>query len=169
MPRVATSETPQIPPKTDLSLEAYTKYEVFDTLNIIPSMVVCDAYKPTHLGPSNFSCHSRVIPTVDNIKNHISLGHSGGFSVEFKRIPQKTAKLWKALKAAGVEIVEMRCDHCNDTVDITVTDVGRHLKPHSGKSRRRGPKATDTFLITFSNTLPTDENFNLDIEDEPEY
>lgn len=129
-------------PKTE-SLETpstMTKWEVFDQAMIVPTQIMCQDYWPTHR--TDGSCHTKLRLEADSILRHMNPQHEsgGGFQLIFRQTDGKQWPGWQALKAAGAEIHDFRCDICDAEIQLTPRAILRHMRPHNGKSR----KITDT-------------------------
>jgi hypothetical protein len=111
---------------------ATTKWEVFEKAGLRPVEIVCNQYKPFHL--SDNSCHSRVLPKFDNLMTHLDGDHGGGFYIKFEKSDGKPWAGWKELKANGVELYDIRCDHCGQVLPLNGQILQSHLfKMHRGE------------------------------------
>lgn len=160
MPKAAIRESVNVSSK-GLPLVSLTDYEVFDKLNIIPTKVVCEAYREGH--PHDFSCHTAIVPNAQGIEAHRAADHGGGFRVFTKRLNGKRHPLWRELQASGLEIGEMRCEWCSGVVDLTPNSINPHYQIHKGKNRRAGRGGE--WCITFRRNIPLGE-FDGEVEED---
>ena len=132
--------------------EPYTNYKAFNDANIIPGRLVCEGYAPRHA--IDIACHTSIPITGENVKRHVDADHGAGFRIRVKRIKDRTSPFWPSLKEQGLEIQELRCEHCDAVIDVSATRMLLHFSPHKGKNRRS--KATDELLITFVTPTPAE-------------
>lgn len=125
--------------------EPYTNYKAFEDAHVIPGQVLCEGYSPRHAVDS--ACHTRFPLNGENIKRHIDGGCGGGFRFNIKKIKDRTSPFWKSLKDTGLDIQELRCDHCQAVIPLTATSINLHLIPHRGKNRSTA--VATQLLITF--------------------
>ncbi len=146
-----------------------TDWAQFIKGRFVPSEIVCQEYLPVHI--STTSCHSRLLtkrakdgaPTDPRTKKprktgsaqsmleHTAAGHGGGFKITFKQHEAggETWAGWEEMKAAGVEVVDLRCAWCLKSEDrVHAGSLLQHFKPHKGNGR--GLKASNEFLMTLA-------------------
>lgn len=145
MAKVATAVEEQSVPKT------YTKWGVFEKAKLTPVSVTCDVL-PQH--PADEACKTRMIPTAENMVDHINAGHGGGFSIRVKQTDGKPWQGWEGLAQAGLELHGLRCEVCDQQVFLSVRDITNHLRPHKGKFRGAYQNFKDTFLFVIQTTPP---------------
>jgi len=129
------------------------KWGVFEKAKLLPTEILCQAYKPYHAHDE--SCHTRVLLAGDQIVRHVQAEHGGGFKIKFKRTEGKAWPGWKALAESGLEIHDFRCEVCDNVVPLTVQNILNHLKPHKGKFRNAGALA-GTLNFTFRFEAPVE-------------
>jgi hypothetical protein len=112
---------------------AKSNWEAFNNLGLIPKQIVCHAYKPVH--QSDESCHTRLRFDTKTILAHVEAGHGGAFQFDLRRSDGKQWNGWADLKAAGVEIHDLRCEVCDAVIRPHETFIEQHLRPHRGKFR----------------------------------
>jgi hypothetical protein len=136
-----------------------TKWEAFEEAGLVPAQIRCQDYHPAQ--QVDQSCHSNCLLEAQSVVGHMNPDHSpgGGFMFVLRR-GEKNAKIWKDLKAAGVEMHDFRCEVCDKEVPLVARRILKHLEAHSGKSR--SPKVGGMFLATLKFDPPMegdDEEF----------
>lgn len=129
-----------------------TNWGVFKEAGLVPVKIVCDGYYPIHR--ANLGCHSKLQLTAEAMINHLDQDHGGGFQITLKRTDGKPWDGWDKLQEAGIEIVDFRCDVCDEVLRLNPMIILRHFAPHSGKTRR--PRQGGTFNLTISRTANPD-------------
>lgn len=120
--------------KTEEKSKTLTNWRALEEGGFIPARVRCEGYKGSH--PSDLSCHTSIVPTIDNVLRHADPQHGGGwFRIKFRVSDTKKAALWRELEQAGVELKEFYCPHCEADVPLTARRIMYHLNPHPGRNR----------------------------------
>ncbi len=82
------------------------------------------------------TCHSKLVPTAENVERHIDPAHGGGwFRVRLRISDGKKDPLWKGLGEKGIELQELYCPHCRAHVPLVPRQIIAHLQPHAGANR----------------------------------
>ena len=118
------------------SKSKFTNWEVFKTCKVAPISITCEGYFGFHAFDN--SCHSKLVPTAQNILNHINQEHGGGFEFEL-RPSNKVSPLWDELAAAGLELLDFRCGVCGEILVLQPQTILKHLKTHRNGFRRNVP------------------------------
>lgn len=113
---------------------APTVWAAFAKANLAPTEIVCQAYHPVH--PSDTSCHTRLVCQGTSIATHaFEREHGGGFSMTLATCA-KEHPIWKQLTGLNIDLVDLRCDVCDQQIQPDPKQILKHLKPHIGKNRR---------------------------------
>ena len=138
--------------------ELRTDWNAFEKADLVPSEIVCQSYWPAQ--QHDMSCHTRLRADASNILNHINPEHGsgGGFIIKLRKARTKdkpeVVGFWNALREAGVEILDIRCDHCRGEIkNLTAQALLAEFKPHKGAHKSRTPQGA--FRMTLSLGLPT--------------
>jgi hypothetical protein len=154
IPASVATETPATPTKPSDS-----NWSAFDKAKLVPSEIVCQGYYPVH--PHDASCHSRLKLSAESMMPHVEGEHGNKYGVGFRfSLRQSDGKVWKGfddLHKKGVEITDIRCDVCDEVMRLQSQVILKHMKPHSGKTRRT--RTGGIFWMTLSTTKvePLDE------------
>lgn len=128
----------------------YTNWKAFEQAELSVKNIRCDGAGPLHM--YNLGCHTNIIPKATNIGQHVDAGHGGGFAFTLGN-DGKTSPLWDELRNAGLEIREVRCDHCDADVRLHPKKLQDHgFKQHFGKKSKSKPEGI--FHITLSREAP---------------
>ena len=139
-----------------------TNWRALADAGLVPIMLDCQAYKPTHL--ADMSCHTHIRFNTDTIKRHIGGEHGGGFQLFVKRQDSKKSKespLWEDLMNSGLEAADFKCNICHaepqQMLRFSAAEILQHVKPHRGKTRQeyqlmlqRNPRSEGLLNITFA-------------------
>lgn len=121
-------------PKTEEKSKTVTNWRVLEEAGFIPATVKCEGYRGSH--PSDLSCHTAFVPTLENVLRHADPAHGGGwFRIKFRISDTKKSALWKGLEEAGVELKEFYCPHCEADVPLVPRRIIYHLNHHPGRNR----------------------------------
>lgn len=134
-----------------------TNWAVFDKAQLVPTEITCLAYREFH--PHDGACHTRLPIDGDVVLNHVQGQCGGGFQFRLKESPRPWSG-WKKFAEAGLELLDFRCEVCNDRLPLNVARIREpHMKPHSGKFRRVFPDFHSVFNLTlgYRQPVPTDE------------
>lgn len=141
---MATTKTPEAQSASTPSRKTFTNWQAFSKAGLVPSELTCQGYySPYH--PMDQSCHSRLPFKVENILGHIEKDHGGGFTLDLVE-SAKTTTLWTDLEQNDLELHEIRCDVCDQSVPVNPQHILKHMKAHQGRSSRRLPGGR--FLVT---------------------
>ena len=132
-----------------------TNWKALYQAKIWPKEIICQSYYPTHF--ANVACHSRIIPKVENIKNHMrNCSDDVGLGIYVvMETRSEGCPLWKDLEEAGIEALDFRCAVDNHIVPFHPFHIAKHTKPHSGNRRR--VTEGNRFYFTLSYEQPIDE------------
>lgn len=109
-----------------------TNWRMFEEAGFIPFSIKCEGYKGNH--PADLSCHTNIVPTLENVLRHRDPQHGGGwFKIKFRVSETKKSPLWKGLEEAGVELKEFYCPHCEADIPLTPRRIIYHLNYHPGR------------------------------------
>lgn len=122
--------------------KTYTRWDAFKVLNLVPIEIQCNGYKPFHVADE--SCHSRLTLSAKSMISHTQAGHGGGFLIKVRE-GDAPWDGWQQLSDAGVEIVDLRCGECLNTVNVNPKDIHSHMQPHYANKRL---KTSDSFFMT---------------------
>lgn len=128
--------------------KSFTKWENLTDAGIVPTNLYCQDYLPYHR--VDMSCHSGLPFDVEVVKSHLAPQHNagGGFSVSLRQSDGRKSKFWDALRDNGIELLDFRCDVCDEELPLIGRKIAQHFRAHVGKSRmaRQGGK----FWMTLS-------------------
>jgi len=141
-------------PETTKKASTNTNWQAFVKAGLVPTTIKCSAYHPVH--QADMSCHTRLLLSVPTISDHIKGDHGGGFKFSLKTYP-KAWQGWADFEAAGLEIHDIRCDVCDQTVPLVPARILFHMRPHTGKVRRIRPGGEFLITIRSGEPLPTDD------------
>lgn len=127
----------------------FTNWAAFVKAGLVPKEIVCNAYKPTHM--VDMSCHSRLLLNAPSMIKHVEAEHGGGFLVTLQKSETEWPG-WKEFSQSGMELQELRCNHCGHELPVSPQQIIRHMKSHGGENRRL--KENDTFRMTISTERP---------------
>jgi len=134
-----------------------TKWRALASAKLWPKEIVCRGYRSFHR--VDVSCKGRVIPAVNNLKNHMK-NCSDDIGTGFEMILEKhdiPCPLWAELEEAGIEAIDFRCDVCNAIMPFNHIHVLNHMRPHSGKTRKVRPGGKFQFTLSFNVPFIEDE------------
>lgn len=134
---------PSFPGKT------FTKWEIFQRAGLRLKELVCEGYMPIHT--YNSGCHTRLIPNATSAKSHIDGEHGGGFIIGI-RSSEQPWEGWREFDELGLEIHDLRCDSCQNEVELNARSILKHIKPHMNSNRRIVPN--DKFRVTLGYGKP---------------
>src|SRR5665213_3076231 len=137
------------PAPAEAPKNSYTNWKAFENAKVVPVVMICDVID-RH--PADESCKTRLVPTAENLMKHFSAEHGGGFQIKFKQTDGKPWPGWKQLDEAKFEVVDLRCEVCNRSVEISARDILNHIRPHQGKFRGAYQNFRDTFFLQIQNT-----------------
>jgi hypothetical protein len=133
-------------------------WKAFEQARLNPAELICNTYPGMHSGPFDISCHSRVRLNVDSIKAHILARHGTklgcGYSLRLKQSDGRVWKGWKALAESDVEVVDFRCEVCDENVRFLPQNILHHMRMHSGKTRKL--QKGELFNITLTCNMPAE-------------
>lgn len=146
-----TDTAPSAAPRTT------TNWKAFQDAGLIPVAVKCQAYHPTHL--QDTSCHTKILPTAENIKRHTAAEHGGAFAFYLRKTDGRPAKFWEELMTSGLEATDFRCGTCKGELRFHPSSFLAHLKGHRGVTRqayaeimRDQPKSMGMVEVTVGDT-----------------
>lgn len=134
---------------------ATTNWGACERVGLVPTEVLCQAYHPVHR--VDMSCHTRIVPSAENMIAHYQSEHGGAFKVSVKRVEGKAWAGWKDLKERGVECFDFRCDVCNAIVPFHPQYIMQHMRAHQGKNRRIQPGGVFWMTIGIGPATPQGE------------
>lgn len=142
-----------------LPVATASKWDAFTKACVAPVDIVCQAYPPVHR--SDGSCHTRLRHTAEALLRHIEPDHGSGGGLLFRLRPaDKPWGGWAKFGAAALEIADFRCEVCDEIVPIHPSHIQKHMKSHSGKTRRVRAGGEFNFTLTTFRVEPTaDEAF----------
>lgn len=127
-------DAPKTEEKQETKSKTLTNWRVLEEAGFLPATVKCEGYRGSH--PSDLSCHTAFVPTIENVLRHADPQHGGGwFRIKFRVSDSKKSPLWKGLEEAGIELKEFYCPHCEADVPLTPRRIIYHLNPHPGRNR----------------------------------
>lgn len=127
----------------------YTRWDAFDSINLVPTEIRCESYKEFHR--TDLSCHTRLPLQAQSMIDHLMSDHGGGFIVKVK-LGESPWPGWKELQDKGVELADFRCAECLQPVRVNPADIQAHMKLHKVGKRM---KISEHFLLTISQTAKT--------------
>lgn len=141
---------PESTSKTPGTKAIYTKWDTFDKAGLGVSSIKCEVI-PGH--SADEACKTKLIPTAQNVIDHINAGHGGGFLFTVNN-HGKLWPGWKQLAAAGVEIQFIR-DEVNDHhIPLSVRSIKAAMLPHQGKFRGAWQSFKNQFLMNLAFNPP---------------
>ena len=131
-----------------------TKWSALDEARLVPTKITCEGYRPTHRVDNG--CHSRLRLNPSYMKQHLEGGHGGGFRL-YLRKGDKPWPGWKICVEQGLEAVDFRCEVCDAVVPFSPMHIAKHMKAHSGKSRRVLTGGVFNITLSVGIPIPTEE------------
>lgn len=131
---------PEAPP-----VSTFTNWEAFKKAQVAVEWIVCQGYRPSQM--VDVACHTRLKMDPQQWADHVTADHGGGFRVKL-RIADKPSPIWDKIAATGLESRDFRCETCDAIVPFHPSHILKHMKSHSGKTRR--VKDLKEFNITLS-------------------
>lgn len=139
-----TQAQPAGAPSSEPKRKTYTRWDAFDAINLVPTEIRCDGYRPFH--NVDLSCHTALPLQAQSMIDHYLSEHGGGFTMKV-RVGDSPWPGWKELADKGVELEDFRCGECLNAVRVNPADIQAHMKPHLASKRM---KTSETFLLTIS-------------------
>jgi hypothetical protein len=134
----------------------YTKWDAFDRAHLVPVTITCDGYHPVHY--VNNGCHSKTVLSAEAIINHMRADHGNGFQIQLRVTDGKGWPGWKALKDAGIEIVDLRCDVCDKTLPLHPQHLLGCMRAHAGKTKRARQGGLYNLTLSFNKPIAAEED-----------
>ena len=131
-----------------------TNWGAFEKAKLVPKEVICDGYRPYHR--VDLSCHTRLQPDAKVLGAHVKAEHGGGFVFTLRKADAVWPG-WRKFEEAGLESRDFRCDVCDEVIPFHPGHILKHMKPHSGKSKRIIPGGRYNLTLGFGLGDPTAE------------
>jgi hypothetical protein len=145
----APAKTPPVPSPEPTPKKTFTNWSAFEKAKVHPTRIVCDVIR---MHPADESCKTRLPLFAGQMIDHFRKEHGGGFQVQVKQSDAKPWPGWKELADAGMEAVGLKCEVCDQQVQISPRDILNHLRPHQGKFRGAYQNFRDTFFLQIQST-----------------
>ncbi len=129
-----------------------TDWDVFYKLKLSPRQVRCQGYRPVHM--PDLGCHTKLVLDADTFAAH--LAHGGGFELQL-RLGSSPDRIWKSMASAGLEITDLTCGVCQQTVPINVARIGQHLKAHLSANRQNVHGGQFFFTLGYEQAPTTED------------
>jgi hypothetical protein len=151
-------ELPEVFPEPLPAKKTYTNWDAFNKARIVPTTIICDVI---HAHPADEACKSRLPLTAAQLIRHTTeQGHGGGFQIKVKQVDSGARPWagWKDLETAGYEVTSLKCEVCDQRVQVSARDINNHLRPHRGKFRGAYQNYRDTFFLQIQATPVQDDD-----------
>lgn len=165
LPKLPSTQQPvdnaPVVPDVAEAVKTHTKWQALEDAKLVPTTITCSGYRPYHR--VDLSCHTRLRLDAENVKSHIDAGHGGGFLFKLRK-GDKPWIGWKKFSDLNLEAMDFRCEICDAQVPFQALHILKHMRPHSGKSRKVLPGGLYDLTINIGLPTPTEEEAFLDVE-----
>ena len=148
MPSKTTTASAVETPQSKLS----PQWQCFVGAKLVPETVICDVI---HMHPADEACKTKLIPTAENMMKHYYAEHGGGFQVKFRQTTGPAWQGWSKLDEAKFAVVDLKCEACDKSLDLSSRDINNHLRPHQGKFRGAFQNNRNTFFLRIQDSKAT--------------
>jgi hypothetical protein len=111
-----------------------TDWSVFEQAGLWPLRIRHDNWSGDQ--PAELVCHTNLQLTAESVLAHCRPEHGlPFFRIRLGISDSKVSPLWKALQDAGLEIKQIVCPHCGETLPLRARSLRQHLVNHPGRVR----------------------------------
>jgi hypothetical protein len=129
----ATTETAAEQPQAQ-ARRTVTDWSVFEKAGLWPLRIRHDNWSGDQ--PAELVCHTTLQPTAEAVLAHCRPEHGlPYFRIRLGISDSKVSPLWRALQDAGLEIKQIVCPHCGETLPLRARSLRQHLVNHPGRIR----------------------------------
>lgn len=144
--------SPNISITSSTTSSVYTDWGQFAKAGLRINRVTCQGYAPVHLYDQG--CHTRLPVDPVVMKSHLDRDHGGGFEVVLGPTESEWSG-WKKFGELGLELQDLQCAVCYESIRPTFQHILRHMKPHTNANRRM--EVGGRFYMTIGYARPIDD------------
>lgn len=133
----------------------YTNWDTFVKAGLAVKSIKCECLRGH---PADEACKTFLIPTAQNVINHVNAGHGGGFLFEVVEVSDggRAWPGWKEFAKAGLEIQTLIDEVTDHPINLSVRAIKTVLRPHQGKFRGAWQSFHNKLLFVLQFAPPPD-------------